>query len=310
MSEFQRKLQEFRSANRVNGKGALSVMLFVTREARNKGLPLSTDSLITKEHGQVKGLSKQSVQKILSDYGITQVLAQEGGRTSRGSLGIMGKYVEWLNAYYSRKVKELDLKMAEEFWINAVQEHFSGQPFKLHLDSSKSIASIIDDLMQQAEKRQKGSQGMMVQGALMQHLIGAKLSLVLPGKALTHFGFSVADVATSRAGDFSVEDVVIHVTTTPTESLLQKCQDNLSSNMRPVVVTTSAGVISGQNLAKAIGIENRVDFFEISQFVAMNVYEKGSFTFKGRTTTVKNLISRYNEIIEKCETDFTKLKIE
>ena len=39
------------------------------------------------------------MKKILKEHGITQQLSSEGGRTSRGSMGLMIKYVDFLNAW-------------------------------------------------------------------------------------------------------------------------------------------------------------------------------------------------------------------
>jgi hypothetical protein len=165
-------------------------------------------------------------------------------------------------------------------------------------------------LINQAEVRQHEGQGTMFMGALMQHLVGAKLTLALPQNPLKSYGFSVSDEANSRPGDFLIEDVVIHVTTGPTDALLKKCIDNLNSKFRPIIVTTSNGVTWGQTLTKNFDIEGRVDFFDIEQFVAMNIYELSQFSPKKRDHTVIDLINTYNEIVQKCETDYSMFQIE
>jgi hypothetical protein len=83
---LEEKLKEFVKTNKIKGKGPLSVMLVITRRAKDDGLPLDSDKLLTKGGGQVLGLGKSAVQTILKDYGITRVLAEEAGRTSRGAL--------------------------------------------------------------------------------------------------------------------------------------------------------------------------------------------------------------------------------
>ena len=65
-------------------KGGLCVALVVTETVKAKGLPLEPEALRTEEGGQVAGLGKAAVQSILEAHGITKVLAEEGGRTSRG----------------------------------------------------------------------------------------------------------------------------------------------------------------------------------------------------------------------------------
>jgi len=78
-----------------------------------------------------------------------------------------------------------------------------------------------------AFNRQKEMPGMMVAGAVMQHLVGAKLEIMSVDVSIEHRGFSVADSPGGHKGDFLVHDAAIHVTTAPTEALIRKCQDNL-----------------------------------------------------------------------------------
>src|SRR5258708_28657642 len=90
-------LAAFAAENSFRGKGPLSVALVVTQHAKTMGLPLKSDALVTDGGGQVLGLGKGAVQSVLKRHGIDRVLASEGGRTSRGSLGNMPKYVAFLN---------------------------------------------------------------------------------------------------------------------------------------------------------------------------------------------------------------------
>ena len=84
---LQEELETYRNKNKVTTKGKLSAILYVSRLAVTNGLPLDSSVLVTDSKGQVKGLGKSSVQRILNDHDVTRVLAEEGGRTSRGSLG-------------------------------------------------------------------------------------------------------------------------------------------------------------------------------------------------------------------------------
>ena len=136
----------------------------------------------------------------------------------------------------------------------------------------------------------------------MQHLVGAKLELALNLK-LKHNGFSVADATTDRSGDFQIEQVVIHVTTTPTESLIRKCDDNLQSGLKPLVVTSYTGAVSAENLAEAQNIADRIDIFEVEQFIATNIYEISRFGHDSRKVTVEQLVDKYNAIVQSHETD-------
>lgn len=293
------RLAAFAKERKMSGKGPLSVALVVTRHAIRNGLELDADELLTDGGGQVAGLGKSSVQAILKSHGIDRVLAEEAGRTSRGSIRKMRDYVELLNQLHAQKIA--DLQVIEAWWIERVREFFRGKPFVLRFDSSKSLRSIIRDLLEQAEKRQREATGTMYVGTVMQHLVGAKLDLVLGG--IDHHGASDADAVTGRDADFLMGDVAIHVTTSTGEALIRKCQRNLESSLRPLIVTTTKKISVAQGLAEEAGIADRIDVLDAEQFIAGNLYEHGRFELKGWRDTAKRMIEKYNQLVEDCEGD-------
>jgi hypothetical protein len=235
------------------------------------------------------------------------VLAEEGGRTSRGSLGNAADYAAFLNTLH--KKDGADLPAIERWWIARVQDYFSSKPFTLKFDPSKSLRSIVSDLLAQAIKRQKDNPGTTYAGTVLQHLVGAKLDLILPEeKRVSHHGANVADSPTSRTGDFVLDDVAIHVTTAPSEALIRKCKANIEAGLRPIIVTIAESRAGVESIAKGFEIEGRIDVIEAEQFIATNILEWSQFTEKSHRSEVVKLISRYNEIIELSETDHS-LKI-
>ena len=199
---FNERLKEFSQKNRMKGKGPLCVALVVTRHGKKLGMPLDPEALLTDGGGQVMGLGKSAVQSILKEHGIDRVLAEEGGRTSRGSVGNMRKYVAFLNELHASS--PIDFEALEAWWIERVREFFSGKPFVLRFDASKSLRAVIRDLLLQAEKRQEQATGSTFVGTMLQHLVGAKLNLLLDSP-LQHHGANVADDVSGREGDFIVE---------------------------------------------------------------------------------------------------------
>ncbi len=307
MQDLDQAFLEFAVANNFKTKGPLSVALVVTQHARKMGLPLVLEQLVTEGGGQVLGLGKGAVQTILNRYGIKRVLASEGGRTSRGSLNNMRSYVAFLNELHTRGLA--DLNTIERFWIAQVHEYFAAKPFKIRLDASRGLRHVVRDVLQQAEDRQKTAPGVNYVGVVLQHLVGAKLDCLLGPGELDHYSVSTADASLGRAGDFFLEDVAIHVTTSPGEAVIDRCQENLNDGLRPVLVTLQRGLTAAEVLAENKGIGERIDMFEIEQFVACNFYELGKFAADGRKTAVIDLINRYNQIIVEVETD-PGLKIE
>lgn len=300
-------LRAFYVANRMNAKGALCVGLAITREARERGLPVAFDELLTENKGQVSSLGKSRIQKILGDYGILRVLAEEGGRTNRGNMGLAQRYLEFLN---KGGYKKNDIRQIESWWVDRVRDFFAGKPLTMKFDPSRSIRSIVRDLIGVAEKRQSQNRGGKIVGAVLQHLVGAKLSLVAPSCDVSRMhGASVADDVSDRDGDFSFGDVVIHVTSAPGEAVIRKCKRNLDGGSHPILITTSKQVAAAETMAENAEIAQRLEVWDVEQFLSTNLHEHGLFKQEGRKDVARKLVEAYNAIVDACETD-PSLKIE
>jgi hypothetical protein len=84
---------------------------------------------------------------------------------------------------------------------------FVKQQIEFNFAPGKSLHANIQDLLQQADDLQKHSGGTNYVGAMLQHLVGAKLDVVLGEGKIHHHGFSVADHSTARQSDFQIETV-------------------------------------------------------------------------------------------------------
>jgi hypothetical protein len=307
MTDLQAALHAFNRERKFGRKGPLCVALVITQHARKMGLPLDPDKLLTEAGGQVLGLGKGAVQAVLNRHGINRVLAAEGGRTSRGSISNMREYVAFLNGQAARD--SVDLNAVESFWIACVHAFFAAKPFKIRLDASRSLRTLVRDVIAQAEERQRHTPGMQYAGAVLQHLIGAKLDCALGAGNFEHNSFSTSDAQAGRVGDFFIGDTAIHVTTAPGEAVIGRCRDNIDDGHWPIIVTTARGLTAAEVLAESAGLGERIDVFEVEQFVALNLYELGKFAAEGRRVAVGDVVRRYNEIVEAVETD-PSLKIE
>lgn len=301
LGNLERALGSFRDDRQIQGKGALSLALVLTRKASVSAMPLNPQDFLTRQGGQVSGMGKSAVQSILRDHGIDRVLAEEAGRTSRGSIARMHAYIEFMNRLHAEGL--LDFRAIERWWVERVKEYFASKPFRLRLDPSRSLRHAMRELLESAFDRQREMPGMMFAGAMMQHLVGARLELMSLGVPIEHWGFSVADSPGGRKGDFLVHDVSIHVTTAPTEALLRKCRENLDQGLRPLIITTGSGMGGAHALARNAGLADRIDILEIEQFMATGVYERSGFRQVDRSAAVTALIERYNRIVEASESD-------
>ena len=241
------------------------------------------------ERGKLSGGG--NLKKILKEHGITQQLSAEGGRTSRGSMGLMIKYVEFLNVWNTEE--SFDLIVVEDFWAEQVREYFRNQPFVLTADTSKTIGANLNELFEQAKKRQKQNPGTQYLGIVSFEIHGA----------------SVADAPTDRNGDFVINNMIIHCTTMPGALLIEKCKANLRNGTYPVIITIYDRVHTALNLAEDAGLAGRVEVWDIQQFLSANVYEHSLFDETKRNATLSDIISRYNDIVLRTETD-PSLRIE
>ena len=181
--------------------------------------------------------------------------------------------------------------------------NFTKTGIEFNFDPGKSLHANIQDLLQQADDLQKHSGGTNYVGAMLQHLVGAKLDVVLGKGKIQHHGFSVADHSTARQSDFQIETVAIHVTTHPSEALVTKCAENLQAGLKPLIITLSDGVEGATFLLKSSNLEDRVDVLDVGQFLTANVYERSLFKTAACKVTFSKLLDRYNEIVTGCETD-------
>lgn len=301
------RLAEFQRNHRVETKGPLALMVQLTRIIQEKTFPLNPDDFLTKNKGQIANLSGGRLKKILAEYGINQKLASEAGRTSRGNIGLMVEYVKFLNEWSNEATFNLD--NIEKFWIDQVRAFFQNKPFILKANSSKTIGANLDELFEQARERQKQNQGTQYLGTVLQHLVAAKLSVIMPNEEIEFHGASVADASTERDGDFVINNTVIHCTTAPGQALIQKCQLNINSDLHPVIITIFDRVHTVRDLAADAVLDGQIEVWDIQQFLSSNVYEHSLFDDTKRNTTLADIIERYNAIVAQNETD-PSLRIE
>lgn len=301
------RLKAFQEEHNAITKGPLSLLIQLTRIVNNKAFPLNPDDFLTENKGQVAELGGPNLKKILKDHDIVQVLASEGGRTSRGNMGLMIKYTEFLNAWNNDE--PIDFNSVEAFWAEQVREYFRNQPFTLTADPSRTIGASLDELFEQARKRQKQNPGTQYLGAVLQHLVGAKLSVILPPHEFKIHGAYVADSPTDRGGDFSISNTILHCTTAPGEPLIQKCKGNIRAGCLPIIITIFDRVKTALDLASDAGLNGRIEVWDIQQFLSTNVSEHSSFDGAARNAKLADIIEKYNAIVSAVETD-PSLRIE
>lgn len=296
-----KNLDRFRDENKItNSKGKLSLVVQLTRQFTQSDFPLHEEDYVTEKGGQVKGLGGSALASILNQHGVKRTLSREGGRTSRGNMDLMKKYVHFVNNLFE-KYPYVTLPSIEDYWVQQVRAFFATKPFTLSSDSSWSISACVDDLLSQAYRRQEENPGTMYQGTVLQTLVAAKLETVVPDVEIN--GTSVADDPTGRVGDFMVGDVALHCTTAPGTPLIEKCVGNIREGLNPVIVTIRKRVEAARSLAQDANIGDSVEVWDVQQFLSSNVQEHGSFNPNGRKTAIDKIVEKYNEIVDEFEDD-------
>jgi len=307
-SQLESRLEIFQTANHVVTKGPLACVIQLTRKIKYMTMPLYKDDFLTANSGQVAGLSGANLKRILKEYGITQVLASEGGRTSRGGIGLMLKYIDLLNKLALEF--SLDFDQIEEYWVEQVRVYFTNQPFILIADPSKTATASLNDLFDQAKQRQKQNPGNNYAGIVLQYLVSAKLSLLLGPDKLQIYSVSSADASTERIGDFMINDtIVLHCTTAPSEPLIQKCRQNINANCQPIIITVFDRVRTALDLADDADLVGRIEVWDVQQFISANINEHSLFDGVTRNARLADIIDEYNSIVSAMESD-PSLRIE
>ncbi len=305
--ETEARVSQFQRDKQITSKGRLSSVIQFTRLVEDKEFPLDAEDFKTGSEGQVAGLGGGNLKKILSEHGIEKKLSSEGGRTSRGSMGLMKDYVSFLNDWHSQE--PVKLHEVENYWAEEVRKFFNNQPFVLSSDTSRTVRANLDDLFTQARKREQENPGTRYLGVVLQHLVAAKLQIVMPNSSFEIHGASVADESTDRAGDFVVDKTAIHCTTMPGDLLMRKCQGNIRAGFSPVIITIYERLNTTISMLEDNGLSGRVEVWDIQQFLSSNVMEHSGFQEGKRNATLADIIVRYNEIIDAVETD-PSLRIE
>lgn len=90
---------------------------------------------------------------------------------------------------------------------------------------------------------------------------------------------------------------------------MHQCFADSDGRLRPLVISSSAGAVQTEALAQEVGMDRKVEVLDITQFLVSNMLEWTGFNGNQRRHTFEELITRYNAIVEACETD-PSLKIE
>lgn len=267
------------------------------------GMPITDERLYSEGKSQVRGLSGSTISKILEQHGETRVFTREGGRTSRGTIFLAAAFRDVLNDTQVNENEPVDAALVsnqlEAFFTQCVRlDYFDKQRITVDLDYSKPVSSVVSDILKAAAERSDKPTG-----AVLQHLIGAKLQLRFPDVKIGNDRANAADLHTDREGDFQVGTTAFHVTTAPMEKLITRCVENKRAGYRPVILTLESKVIAARQMADNVGMSEQIAVQAAETFIGNNIEEIAIYDGDKIREGLARLIRTYNTRINAIEID-------
>ncbi|KDY80311.1 MULTISPECIES: DUF4928 family protein [Enterobacteriaceae] len=267
------------------------------------GMPITDERLYSEGKSQVRGLSGSTISKILEQHGETRVFTREGGRTSRGTIFLAAAFRDVLNNTQVNENEPVDAALVsnqlEAFFTQCVRlDYFDKQRITVDLDYSKPVSSVVSDILKAAAERSDKPTG-----AVLQHLIGAKLQLRFPDVKIGNDRANAADLHTDREGDFQVGTTAFHVTTAPMEKLITRCVENKRAGYRPVILTLESKVIAARQMADNVGMSEQIAVQAAETFIGNNIEEIAIYDGDKIREGLARLIRTYNTRLNAIEID-------
>lgn len=289
-------LRRFR--NGMPAKGSVAVGLVVLDRLKSK-FELNPDAHRTAGGGQVSGVSKQVVQRILSEFGENRTLSEIAGRSNRGSIQAAEELLAQIDEIGLDREDESRrnsiLTLMQRFLVRRVSDYFSRERLKPVFDPATSTRRFIADLLKLAHDQGKC-------GAVAEYLVGAKLQLRFPNIEVRNESFAAADEPSGHPGDFLVGQTVFHITVSPNADHYEKCRRNLSEGFRVYLLVPDAVVIGARQNAENIAI-GKIAVESVESFVSQNIEELGEFSASGLTDGLSRLLILYNARVDEIEHD-------
>lgn len=234
----------------------------------------------------------------------------EAGRTSTGTkragLGII-KIINRITGKHKdediRAFGEASVDLLNSLVIEQLDLHAELGGIEVHFSPNETIGTFLKKLIHFPSNNP---------GAILQHLVGAKLELRYKSNNkinIEHNKSATADVQTNRKGDFDLGNSVIHVTKSPTTDHFKKALQNAESG-RITYLLIPEDRMGTADLAKDIDSNYRakVNVYSVEQFISQNIDELSLFQKEISLSNLKELLDTYNNLIEQYEND-SSLKI-
>ncbi len=282
-------------------RNTIAVGLVVLDHLRRR-CPARREDVIS-EGGEVRG-SRSGLGNALQRYGlpssylkeVTTRQAHQDGQILLDRLDWGARFAELPSAAREKLLGDL----AEVLVVKA-REQLSREHLRLPVDRRESPNTWVSLIIEAAAERSTG--------VVEQHLVGAKLARRFPTADVANHPAHAADRQTGRGGDFTVAQVVYHVSAAPSRAVMGRCAGNISSGLHPILLVPGHQENRARVLAEDEGLARQLTIIPIECFVALNVIELATAESKDFFAVLQEIVAIYNERLREVETDLS-LQIE
>jgi len=175
------------------------------------------------------------------------------------------------------------------------------QNLRLEIDRRQSPTAWVQLIVENARSHSGG--------VVEQHLVGAKLERRFKDITIANHPAHAADRQTAREGDFTISQMVYHVTANPGGDVIQKCATNVRAGKLPILLVPTEQAYRAKVLAQEHGIGKELTVLAIEDFVALNIIELAAQEDKDLFAILREIVQIYNQRLAQVETDLS-LRIE
>lgn len=282
-------------------RNTVSVGIVVLDHLR-QNCPVSRDEVIS-PGGEVKG-ARSGLGNILEVYGIQrrylkEVTTRQGHQDGQR----LFEAFDWGNMLMNLSEKERDRLLLEliKNLSGRASQWLRQQNLKLDIDKRQAPTAWINLIVENAKQRSGG--------VVEQHLVGAKLERRFVNIEIPNYPAHAGDRQTDRRGDFTVAQMVYHVTATPSRNVIQKCAENIKVGSHPILLVPGEQEFKAIALAQDEDIDKELTIISIEAFLALNIIELATEENKDFFEVLQDIIKIYNRRLAQVETDLS-LQIE
>lgn len=284
----------------LKNRGFLSVVIMTTQTASKMTYPLNKDDFFANADGsgQVSGLT--GINNYVEKWMLPKKFPREGGRNNNGSMGLCRTWVGLLNKLYS-EFGRVAHGWILNHWIEEAATFFTEEPVTVKCNAKCHVQDFLHNTVAKFKAKEKEWSGVRLVGSMMQHMVGAKLSITLGEHRVEHHPINQSDMQTGRDGDFTIGDCVFHVTSAPTEALIKRCRDNYYDNLRPIIITLSENVGAAVTLARNIDLDKEIEVLAFEPCIASGMLNVSLLKDVKPVEAVREFVGVYNDIVETHE---------